>query len=283
MPLGNLTSQFFANVYLNELDYFVKHNLKAKYYIRYVDDFVILHESHEQLQKWKLEINNFLETSLNLELHKGKSKISNLDNGISFLGFRIFFYHKLVRKSNLRKFERKFRELRKLYEKGRINREKVVEFLEGWLNYVSYGDTFKLRKSVIRVFNKSFPSNTSRKIRKHRKFFKNVEYNKLEFSVQKTLFLYRKKLSVKEIAIQREIKESTVWTHLAALIEHRQLSVWRIMPKQKIFKIVSKIRSRNDLLKEIKERLNDNEANFDEIACVLAWVKNRGGEPKTIS
>ena len=60
MPLGNLTSQFFANIYLNELDYFVKHELKAKYYIRYVDDFVILHESKEQLQVWKEKINAFL-------------------------------------------------------------------------------------------------------------------------------------------------------------------------------------------------------------------------------
>ena len=52
MPLGNLTSQFFANVYLNEFDYFVKHQLNAEYYIRYVDDFVILHQSREQLEKW---------------------------------------------------------------------------------------------------------------------------------------------------------------------------------------------------------------------------------------
>ena len=60
MPLGNLTSQFFANVYLNELDYFVKHNLKAKYYVRYVDDFVILRNSKGQLKIWKEEIDKFL-------------------------------------------------------------------------------------------------------------------------------------------------------------------------------------------------------------------------------
>ncbi len=59
MPLGNLTSQFFANVYLNELDYFVKHKLKAKYYIRYVDDFIIFHSSKEQLEIWKEQIKDF--------------------------------------------------------------------------------------------------------------------------------------------------------------------------------------------------------------------------------
>ena len=68
MPLGNLTSQFFANVYLNELDYFVKHKLKAKFYIRYVDDFVILHNSKDQLKKWKVDINKFLRDKLKLKL-----------------------------------------------------------------------------------------------------------------------------------------------------------------------------------------------------------------------
>ena len=78
MPLGNLTSQFFANVYLNELDQFVKHKLKTKYYIRYVDDFVILHSSKEQLENWKKEIEIFLNEKLKLELHPDKSKIINL-------------------------------------------------------------------------------------------------------------------------------------------------------------------------------------------------------------
>ena len=66
MPLGNLTSQFFANIYLNELDYFVKHTLKAQFYIRYVDDFVILHNSKEQLEAWKKQIDNFLASKLKL-------------------------------------------------------------------------------------------------------------------------------------------------------------------------------------------------------------------------
>ena len=67
MPLGNLTSQFFANIYLNELDYFVKHKIKAKYYIRYVDDFIILHQSKEQLEEWKIKIDEFLQKELKLK------------------------------------------------------------------------------------------------------------------------------------------------------------------------------------------------------------------------
>ena len=106
MPLGNLTSQFFANVYMSELDYFVKHNLKVKYYMRYVDDFVILHRSKEKLLLYKWLINNFLKQRLKLELHPEKSKIIPLRNGVALLGFRIFYHYKLPKKSNLRKFER---------------------------------------------------------------------------------------------------------------------------------------------------------------------------------
>ena len=107
MPLGNLTSQFFANVYLNELDYFVKHELKVKYYIRYVDDFVILHQSKEQLEIWKDKINYFLNNNLKLEIHPEKSKIIPLSRGIDFVGFRNFYHFRLLRKRNIRSMKSK--------------------------------------------------------------------------------------------------------------------------------------------------------------------------------
>ena len=104
MPLGNLTSQFFANVFLNELDQFVKHKLKAKCYIRYVDDFVILHNNKEILEHFKERIQKYLKT-IKLELHPDKSKVIPLIKGITFLGYRVFYHHKILRKSNLRKFK----------------------------------------------------------------------------------------------------------------------------------------------------------------------------------
>ena len=107
MPLGNLTSQFFGNLYLNELDYFVKHKLKAKYYIRYVDDFVILNSDKSILEEYKEKISNYLK-NLKLELHPDKSNIIPLRNGITFLGYRLFYHHKLLRKSNLKKFQKSF-------------------------------------------------------------------------------------------------------------------------------------------------------------------------------
>src|SRR3989338_8608814 len=118
MPLGNLTSQFFANVYLNPFDYFVKHELKAKFYIRYVDDFVILHSSKEKLEKWKQEIDEFLRRELKLELHPEKSKIISLSNGIDFVGFRNYWYFKLLRKRNIKNI---FCKVEK-YKQGKISK-----------------------------------------------------------------------------------------------------------------------------------------------------------------
>ena len=151
MPLGNLTSQFFANVYLNELDYFVKHKLKIKYYIRYVDDFVILNNRWEILEKYKKVINEYLISNLKLELHPCKSNIIQLRDGVIFLGYKVFYYCKLLRKSNKRKFERKFNEKLKLYEKELLSYEDFIKNLQGWFGYAMWADTYKLRKSIIKI------------------------------------------------------------------------------------------------------------------------------------
>ena len=146
MPLGNLTSQFFANVYLNELDYFVKHRLKAKYYIRYVDDFVILHTSKEQLELWKKEISEFLREKLKLELHPQKSRIISLSRGIDFVGFRIFYHFKLLRKRNIKNMENKI----KLFQEGRISYKKLLESFQGWNAYAKWTNNLNLTKKIVR-------------------------------------------------------------------------------------------------------------------------------------
>ena len=146
MPLGNLTSQFFANVYLSELDYYIKHNLKAKYYIRYVDDFLILHRSKEKLMLYKWLITTFLKQKLKLELHPEKSKIIPLYHGITLLGFRVFYHYKLPKKSNIRNFERRLNSFYTLTKRERAHIEKI---LEGWFGYIMHGNTYKMRKKIL--------------------------------------------------------------------------------------------------------------------------------------
>jgi len=151
MPLGNLTSQFFANIYLNELDYFVKHELKAKYYIRYVDDFVLLSSSKEQLEEWKAKISEFLINNLKLELHPDKSKIIPLSRGIDFVGFRNFYYFRLLRKRNERNM---FAKVEK-YKSGEILKEKLLESFQGWNAYAKWANSYKLRRRVVQEIYKN--------------------------------------------------------------------------------------------------------------------------------
>ena len=156
IPLGNLTSQFFANVFLNELDHFVKQKLNAKYYIRYVDDFVILHESPEVLREYMKEIDSFLRDNLDLELHPDKSKIIPMSKGTDFLGMRIFLHHKLIKERNLRKFYKKLNLLTLQYDTGATNYDTIYDSLEGWAAYVNNANTHKLKKKIMKPIEEKF-------------------------------------------------------------------------------------------------------------------------------
>jgi RNA-directed DNA polymerase len=98
LPIGNLTSQFFANVYLNELDQFVKRILKVKHYVRYVDDFVVLSTDLSQIREWRKEIDLFLKETLHLSLHPNKDKYNTINSGINFVGYIIKPKYRLARK-----------------------------------------------------------------------------------------------------------------------------------------------------------------------------------------
>ena len=166
--MGNLTSQFFANVYLNELDQFVKHELKSKYYIRYVDDFTISHSSKLQLMGWEEKIKDFLRVNLNLELHPHKSKIISLNKPISFLGFRVFYNYKLIRKFNKRNIAKRLNNFAVLFSEARVSYDEVYESLQGSFAYMKYATTYYLRKKLGKKFEKFFKNEVS-----------NIEINRL--------------------------------------------------------------------------------------------------------
>ena len=147
MPLGNWTSQFFANIYLNELDQFIKHKLKAKQYIRYVDDFVILHQNKTILIKYEQQIKAFLK-KLKLELHPDKCKIIPLKRGVSFLGFRTYYHHRLILQRNLRKILNRLKEMLELYKCKSIDAYDIDETLHGWSAYAMQANTYRLRQRL---------------------------------------------------------------------------------------------------------------------------------------
>ncbi len=153
MPIGNLTSQFFANVYLNELDKFVKHTLNARYYLRYVDDFVILHRDKRVLEAWRISIDQFLKDSLKVELHPDKTRLVPLEEGITLLGFRVFYYYRLLKKSNARRIIKRLERFRELYNNGKMSREEALTRFEGWFAYAEFANTYNLRNRLVNEYS----------------------------------------------------------------------------------------------------------------------------------
>jgi hypothetical protein len=109
MPIGNLTSQLFANIYLNELDHFVKDYLQVKCYVRYMDDFVILDTDKTKLFKLRDLIREFLNEKLNLKLHPKKSEYFPIKKGIDFLGYTVFWNYITLRKSTVKRFKKRLK------------------------------------------------------------------------------------------------------------------------------------------------------------------------------
>ena len=148
MPLGNLTSQFFANVYLDELDQFVKHELKVKYYIRYVDDFVILSRSRKELEQNRAAIGEFLSDMLRLNLHPQKTRLVPLSCGLTLLGFRVFYHFKLLKKSNQARIWKRLAKLMEMMRKGEISKKQIRCSFAGWEGYAKMVDAYKLRMTL---------------------------------------------------------------------------------------------------------------------------------------
>lgn len=153
MPLGNLTSQFFANVYLNEFDQFVKHELKVKYYVRYVDDFVIFSESIKYLDAVCRKIGSFLMKRLKIQLHPEKSRVLNIQRGIDFLGMRIFPKYRLLRRRNLKKFKRSWTVKLQDYCQEVMIIDELFDFLQGWCAYAKHAATYSLRTDFLTSFD----------------------------------------------------------------------------------------------------------------------------------
>jgi len=149
IPIGNLTSQLFANIYLNKLDYFVKQGLKAKQYIRYMDDFILLHESKKQLQCWKKQIEQFL-YSIKLCFNKKKTNVFPICTGVDFLGYRLFAFHRLIRKSTVKRFLRIIKAKIRKFQSGEISFKKLSESFNSWEAYLGHGNSYALKKSIYR-------------------------------------------------------------------------------------------------------------------------------------
>ena len=140
LPLGNLTSQLFVNIYMNELDQFMKHKIKAKYYIRYCDDFIIFSDNRNWLVSLIPIIRDFLAVKLKLELHPNKISIETVASGVDFLGWINFSSHRLPRTSTKRRMIK------------RIRNHPTPETLNSYLGLLKHGNTKKLQRLAIEKY-----------------------------------------------------------------------------------------------------------------------------------
>jgi retron-type reverse transcriptase len=149
LPIGNLTSQFWANVYLNELDQFVKRELRCPAFLRYVDDFLLFADDKRQLWRWKDAIRDRL-AALRLTLHERESTVYPVTNGIPFLGFRVYPDHRRLKRRNGVAFARRLRAWREQTARGEIAVSDLTPRVQGWVAHAAHADTWGLRRALLR-------------------------------------------------------------------------------------------------------------------------------------
>ncbi len=150
LPIGNLTSQLFANIYMNEFDQFIKHELKIKHYLRYTDDFIIVSDSAEYLGSLLPKIQEFLSAQLGLQLHPSKISIRKFSQGIDFLGYVILPRHIQLRTKTKRRIKRKLSGRTNHYNAGLISEYSLNQTWQSYLGVLSHANSYKLRQELIK-------------------------------------------------------------------------------------------------------------------------------------
>jgi hypothetical protein len=147
LPIGNLTSQFWANVYLNDFDHFVKRTLRCPGYVRYVDDLLLFADDKARLWQWKRELEDRL-AALRLVMHAGAHP-RPVTEGMPFLGFIVFPQRRRLKRRKGVHFQRRYRTLIAAFQARRLPAAKVTASVQAWVNHARYGNTVGLRAAVL--------------------------------------------------------------------------------------------------------------------------------------
>ena len=152
IAIGNLTSQLFANLYLNELDQFVKHELRQRHYIRYMDDFIVVGDDKATLNSIRQNVVEFLADKLALRTNS-KTQVFPAAQGVDFLGYRIWATHRLLRKGSIKRMKRKLRHFSELYARGDIDLGRISASVQSWVGHCGHADTYNLRNRIFAEVN----------------------------------------------------------------------------------------------------------------------------------
>jgi hypothetical protein len=153
LPIGNLTSQIFANIYLNELDQFIKHELKVRHYFRYADDFIMVNDDPIKLDALIPKVQNFLNDNLSLELHPNKIIQCKLSQGIDFLGYVVLPYHIVLRTSTKHRIFKKLFFKQNEVLRGELNEDSFKQSVQSYLGALKHCDGFSISNNLRNNFN----------------------------------------------------------------------------------------------------------------------------------
>lgn len=148
LPLGNQTSQFFSNVYLDRFDHWMKEEMRRRLYVRYCDDFIVLGDSARELSDLREAVRGRL-TSSALTLHPRKCRIFPVTEGCDFVGYRIWPTHRLLRRHSGYRFRRRFRGLMRAFARGELGPSTVRQRVASWIGHAQHADTWGLRRDVL--------------------------------------------------------------------------------------------------------------------------------------
>lgn len=158
IPIGNYTSQFFANIYLDKLDHLIKDNLKVKYYVRYMDDFILLLKDKKEAKLILNQIALFLNEKLHLELNK-KTRYYPNKQGIDFCGYKIFETHIKIRKRSIKKIKRKIKLWNKLYAKNKLDFHNFLLCFNSFKGHIKHANCYNLYNKLISSIEFEIPNN----------------------------------------------------------------------------------------------------------------------------
>jgi RNA-directed DNA polymerase len=156
LPIGNLTSQLSANIYLHELDEFVKHGLRERHYARYMDDFIVVHHDKQHLHRVREQIESYLARHLRLRTNN-KTQVFPVHGfrgrALDFLGYRIWPTHRKLRRSSIRRITRTLKRLQNLYAAHQVSRERVMQSVNSWMAHAEHANARGLVRAVLKPFS----------------------------------------------------------------------------------------------------------------------------------
>lgn len=149
LPIGSLFSQLSANIYLNVLDQFVKHNLRERYYLRYMDNFIIVHHDKKHLQQVKDEIEGLLTNRLGLEFNLKCTRIDKVNNGIEFVGYRVYSDHVKIKRASIKRMKKRLKIMQLMYWNRRTTLNEITQRIRSWLGHCFHADARAIVQGIL--------------------------------------------------------------------------------------------------------------------------------------